>query len=61
MMDYTYNGVPIAKCSTEDIVKCLRDGVSINDAGPFSVREAERAVKRRLELELDIRKWGLRG
>lgn len=62
MLDYTLDGVPVARISTDVILSCLENGFEITDthgdSRPIPVLEA--AVKQRLELELLIRREGLR-
>lgn len=60
-LDYTYNGIPVAKMSTSDIEDCIRDGIEINSyCGSVPITEAEQRVRDRLELELFIRARRLR-
>lgn len=61
MRDYTYEGVPVSKMLTQDIIDCLA-GVEITDMSEFkgSEEDAKKAVHQRLLIELEIRKQGLR-
>lgn len=62
MLDYNWNGIPIAKMPTGEIVGCLKNGFFIRDTegDPRSIPELLTAVRKRLELELLIRREGLR-
>lgn len=63
MRDYTCEGVPVSKLATDHIRAMLDDFalIEIRDCGCYrTMQEAEIALRKRLELELDIRRWGLR-
>lgn len=58
--DYRCDGVLIAHLPTEYIGAVLRDGFEINNADGISIEKAHECVEKRLRLELDIRRLGLR-
>lgn len=59
MEEHTYNGVPVAQMTTQDICECLLDGISVNEDDGLGAAIAEERVRKRLELELYIRVLGL--
>lgn len=51
MLDYRFEGRPVAEMSMEEIQRCLEDGVVVHDG-----TTPEDAVIERLRIELDIRR-----
>lgn len=60
--DHTYEGIPVAQISTSDVVRLIRDGIHIDSMHDFkgTIKQAEEAVIKRLQIELTIRLYNLR-
>jgi hypothetical protein len=61
MQDYIYTRdtgekVPVAKMLEEEIRSCLSGGIEINETDLDTINATETAVRKRLEIELLIRR-----
>lgn len=56
MKDHTYHGIPVAQLPTPKILDLLDRGVQITDNDGHGDAHAERMVRLRLEVELEIRR-----
>lgn len=61
MQDYIYTResgekVPVSKMTLEEIATCLNDGAQINETDLDTIHATEEVIRKRLEIELIIRR-----
>jgi hypothetical protein len=61
--DHTFDGVPVSSISTSDLARLVHKGISITNMSGFpgTRTQAKEAVMKRLQIELTIRLYNMRG